>query len=108
MKKTGPDVLTPTMEDETIDEILGGKLRIIQKQKGYRFSLDAFLLAHFIRLKKGEHIIDLGTGSGVIAIIMGARKGCGRAVGVDIQEDLVDMAKLHHDVFVEHVSRGTG
>ncbi|MEN6321469.1 MAG: methyltransferase domain-containing protein [Syntrophaceae bacterium] len=81
------------MEDETIDEILGGRLRIVQKKKGYRFSLDAFLLAHFIRLKKDDHIIDLGTGSGVIAIIMGTRKECGRVVGIDVQEEMVDMAK---------------
>jgi tRNA1Val (adenine37-N6)-methyltransferase len=98
MKVTVRDVLTPTMEDETIDEILGGKLRIVQKKKGYRFSLDAFLLAHFIRLKKDDHIIDLGTGSGIIAIIISARKECGRAVGVDIQEELVDMAKRSVEV----------
>jgi len=98
MKETIRDVLKLTMEDETIDEILGGKLRIIQEKKGYRFSLDAFLLTHFIRLKKGDHIIDLGTGSGVIAIIMGTRKECGRVVGIDVQEKLVDMAKRSVEV----------
>ena len=98
MKENVLDVSTMNKEDETVDEILGGRLRIFQKKKGYRFSLDAFLLAHFIRLKKGDHIIDLGTGSGVIAIIMGRRKECGKVVGIDVQEELVDMAKRSVEV----------
>jgi tRNA1Val (adenine37-N6)-methyltransferase len=98
MKETVRDVLTLKKEDETIDEILEGRLRIVQKKKGYRFSLDAFLLANFIRLKKGEHVVDMGTGSGVIAIIMGIRKECDRVVGIDIQEELVDMAKRSVEV----------
>jgi tRNA1Val (adenine37-N6)-methyltransferase len=93
MKKTGPDLSALRKNGETIDEISGSRLRIFQKEKGYRFSIDALLLAYFVHLKKGDHIIDLGTGSGVIAVIMAQRKECGRVVGVDIQEELVDMAK---------------
>lgn len=93
MKKTSPDVSVLRREGETVDELLGGRIRIFQKEKGYRFSMDALLLAHFIYLKKGDIIIDLGTGSGVIAIIMARRKECGKVFGVDIQEELVDMAK---------------
>ncbi|HVO67971.1 MAG TPA: tRNA1(Val) (adenine(37)-N6)-methyltransferase [Syntrophales bacterium] len=93
MKKTGTDVSALRREGETVDELLGGRIRIFQKKKGYRFSVDALLLAHFISLKKGDAIIDLGTGSGVIAIILAQRKECGKVVGVDIQEELVDMAK---------------
>lgn len=93
MKKTDPYISIVRREGETIDEMLGGKLRIFQKKKGYRFSLDALLLAHFVRLKKRDHIIDLGTGSGVIAIIIARREECAKVVGIDIQEELVDMAK---------------
>lgn len=93
MKKTGPDLSALRKNGETIDEISGSRLRIFQKEKGYRFSIDALLLAQFVHLKKGDHIIDLGTGSGVIAVIMAQRKECGRVVGVDIQEELIDMAK---------------
>lgn len=93
MKKTGPDVSVLIREGETVDELLGGRIRIFQKKKGYRFSIDALLLAHFIYLKMGDIIIDLGTGSGVIAIITAQRKECSKVVGVDIQEELVDMAK---------------
>ena len=93
MKKTGTDVSTLQKEGETVDELVGGRIRIIQKKKGYRFSLDALLLAHFISLRNGDHIADLGTGSGVIAMIMAKRRECGKVIGVDIQEELVDMAK---------------
>lgn len=77
---------------ETVNAILDGKLKVIQKKRGYRFSLDALLLAHFVRLKKGDHILDLGTGSGVIPMILATRSLCSRIVGLDVQDDLIDMA----------------
>lgn len=79
-------------EGETVDAICGGRLRIIQKKRGYRFSLDALLLAHFVALRKGDEVIDLGTGGGVIALILAYRFGCGRVLGIDIQQGLVEMA----------------
>jgi tRNA1Val (adenine37-N6)-methyltransferase len=81
------------LKGETVDGILGGKLRIIQKEKGYRFSLDALLLAHFVRLQEGEHAIEMGAGSGIISLILSGRWACGKIVGVEIQEELADMAK---------------
>ncbi len=79
--------------EETVDEILGGRLRILQKKTGYRFSLDALLLAHFAGLREGDDLIDLGTGSGIIALILADRYPCGRVLGIEIQEQLVIMAK---------------
>jgi tRNA1Val (adenine37-N6)-methyltransferase len=92
MKKNDLHVLKLRREGETVDELLGRRVKIFQKEKGYRFSVDALLLAHFVRVEKGDRIVDLGTGSGVIAIIMAQRAGCAKVVGVDIQEELVDMA----------------
>lgn len=96
-------------EGETVDELLGRRVKIFQKEKGYRFSVDALLLAHFVRVKEGDLIVDLGTGSGVIAIIVAQRRECGQVVAVDIQEELVDMARrsvmlndLHEKVSVCH------
>lgn len=81
-------------DDETLDELFGGRLRIIQKKKGYRFSIDAVLLAHFARLKRGERVIDLGAGSGVISIILALRfPGSGRITGLELQRPLADMAR---------------
>lgn len=78
---------------ETIDEILGGRLRIVQKKRGYRFSLDALLLAHFARLGSGEAIIDLGTGSGIVALILACLHPCSRILGIEIQEPMAEMAR---------------
>jgi tRNA1Val (adenine37-N6)-methyltransferase len=80
-------------DGETVDEILGGRLRIIQKKRGYRFSLDALLLAHFAALREGDDLIDLGTGGGIIALILAQRVHCGRVLGIDIQDELVAIAK---------------
>ncbi len=79
--------------DETVDDILGGRLRIIQKKTGYRFSLDALLLAHFAGLSEGDALIDLGTGSGIVALILAGRYRCGRVLGIEIQDQLVTMAR---------------
>ena len=79
-------------EDESVDDLLKGRLKIIQRKRGYRFSLDAVLLAHFSRVEPGERVFDLGTGSGVIPLILA---GCSRPqeiIGLEIQDDLADMA----------------
>ncbi len=93
MKQNCPDVSMLKKRGETVDELLSGRIKIFQKERGYRFSIDALLLAHFVRVKKGDLVVDLGTGSGVIAIIMAQRKECRQVVAVDIQEDLIDMAR---------------
>lgn len=80
-------------DEETVDEILKGKLKVIQKIRGYRFSIDALLLAHFVHVKKNDRVLDMGTGSGVIAMIIACRWPCGKVIGVDVQDDLVDMAR---------------
>ncbi|MFH1079934.1 MAG: methyltransferase [Pseudomonadota bacterium] len=78
---------------ETVDQILEGKLKIIQKEKGYRFSIDALLLSHFVGIKVSDHVLDLGAGGGIIPMILAKRGGCGRIAGLDIQDDLIDMAR---------------
>ncbi len=78
--------------EETLDEILGGRLRILQKKRGYRFSLDALLLAAFVVLRRNDVLIELGTGSGVIAMILAHRFLSGRILGIDIQEEFVERA----------------
>lgn len=78
---------------ETLEEALGGKLRIIQKKKGYRYSVDAFLLAHFVRLHKHDDVLDLGSGSGVVGLILAARCPQVTVLGLEIQEDLAEMSR---------------
>jgi tRNA1Val (adenine37-N6)-methyltransferase len=83
LKKTG----------ETVDDILGGRLKILQKEKGYRFSIDSLLLSHFIRLNRNNRLVDLGTGSGIIALILTYRFDLQGVTAMDVQTELVDMAQ---------------
>lgn len=78
--------------DETLDDLIIGKLKIIQAREGYRFSLDAVLLANFPSLQRVRNIIDLGTGSGVIPLLLSARSEETRITGVEIQDSMVERA----------------
>jgi tRNA1Val (adenine37-N6)-methyltransferase len=78
--------------DESLDILCNDKLRLLQKKKGYRFSMDPFLLAGFIRLKKHERVLDVGTGCGIIPIYMTKKGSRNRFVGIEIQEELYDLA----------------
>ena len=77
--------------EETLDDLLGGRLKVLQKKKGYRFSLDSILLAHFVRIEPGIKVLELGLGSGVISLILCYRTGCS-LTGVELQEQLAEMA----------------
>lgn len=78
--------------DETIDDL--DSYKIIQRKNGYRFSTDAVLLADFILpLKSTDSVIDLGTGSGVIPLILAQKSSVQKIVGIEIQEGLADIAE---------------
>jgi tRNA1Val (adenine37-N6)-methyltransferase len=78
-------------EDETVDYLTCGNLSIFQKKKGYRYSLDSYLLAAFVEEEPGTKILDIGSGSGVISILLSSIKGL-YATGVEIQEELAEMS----------------
>lgn len=80
-----------TDNEETLDDLLDGRLKILQKKRGYRFSLDSILLAHFVRIEPGMKVVELGLGSGVISLILCYRTGC-KLTGLEIQAQLADMA----------------
>ncbi|GAW91618.1 tRNA1(Val) (adenine(37)-N6)-methyltransferase [Calderihabitans maritimus] len=93
--------------DEKVEE-LTRKIKIIQSKRGYRFSLDAVLLAHFVTLRPGEKVIDLGTGSGVIPLLLKSRQPDLTVVGLELQAELADMARrsvelnnLQETVFIQ-------
>ena len=81
------------IEEETADGILNGSLRVFQKKKGYRFSLDSILLSHFALLKPKTSNIDLGCGSGIIMLILARRFPLTIWTGVEIQEGLAALAR---------------
>ena len=80
-------------EEETLDMLFGGRLKIVQKKKGYRFSIDALLLAHFTEPALKDRILDLGTGCGIIPLLLIFQQKAERVVGVEIQPSLEDLAR---------------
>lgn len=79
--------------DESVDAFFNDRIRIIQKKSGYRFSIDSMLLSHFVTLKKDSRVADLGSGSGVISIVIAHRYDTSHIDGVEIQRGLVDMSR---------------
>jgi len=79
---------------EAIDDLLHGELKLIQKKAGYRYSVDALLLADFVlpTIKPGHKILDIGAGSGVVSLILARRSRAKKILGVEIQESLAKMA----------------
>jgi len=79
--------------DETLDTFFNGEVQIIQKKKGYRFSVDAILLSQFIKIHKDERVIDLGTGCGILPLLLSHTTKARSFIGVEIQKGLADCAK---------------
>jgi tRNA1Val (adenine37-N6)-methyltransferase len=79
--------------DETLDTFFNGKLQIVQKKRGYRFSVDAILLSQFVKIQKDERVIDLGTGCGILPLLLSHITKARSFVGVEIQKGLADCAK---------------
>lgn len=80
------------MDDETLDALKCGNIFVLQKKQGYRYSLDAYLLAAFVEESPGAQVLDIGSGSGVISLLLAAMKGLS-VTGVEIQESVAEMAR---------------
>ena len=79
-------------DQETLDELKGYRLRIIQPRHGYRFSVDPLLLADFARIGKGERVLDLGTGCGIIPMLLARQEPSAQITGAEFQEVMADIA----------------
>jgi tRNA1Val (adenine37-N6)-methyltransferase len=90
------------IERLTGDTFFDGRLRVAQSRLGYRFSIDAVLLAHFVEPRPGQTLIDLGTGCGIIPLMLVFRHPRIRVWGVEIQPELVDLAA--DNVRVNHMA----
>ncbi len=80
-------------EDERIDDLQLGGLRILQKEHGFRFGMDAVLLADFVRLEERERAADFGTGTGILPLLLAGRGKGSHFDAFEIQLDMADMAK---------------
>lgn len=79
-------------DDETLDTFHRGRVLVLQKKRGYRFSVDAPLLADFIRIGEADEALEIGTGSGIVALLL-AGKPFGRITALEIQPELADLAR---------------
>ncbi|MCM1040122.1 MAG: tRNA1(Val) (adenine(37)-N6)-methyltransferase [Roseburia sp.] len=80
-------------ENERIDDLQRNGYRIIQNPQRFCFGMDAVLLSGFARVKEGETVLDLGTGTGIIPILISAKTPAGHLSGLEIQEESADMAR---------------
>ena len=80
-------------ENERIDDLERNGYRIIQDTERFCFGMDAVLLSGFARVKDGARVLDLGTGTGIIPILLEAKTGASHLTGLEIQVDSADMAR---------------
>ena len=86
-----PDHLSPPRYTE--DAFFDGRLNVRQKADGYRFSLDAVILAWHVTPASGAKIVDIGTGCGIIPLILTYRYGTVTVTGLEIQPGLAALAR---------------
>lgn len=77
---------------ERLDDLQIKGYKLIQDKEKFCFGIDAVLLSNFASIKTGDRVIDMGTGTGVIPILLAAKTMASNIVGVEIQEDMVEMA----------------
>ena len=77
---------------ERLDDLERSGLKIIQNANKFCFGMDAVLLTGFVKIRNGEKTLDLGTGTGIIPILLSAKTKGLHFTGLEIQEDMADMA----------------
>ena len=80
-------------KNESLCDLQRNGYQIIQDKDKFCFGMDAVLLSGFAEVKEGEHVIDLGTGTGILPILLEAKTDGEKFVGLEIQAESVDMAK---------------
>lgn len=83
-------LLKPT---ERIDDLERNNLKIIQDSDRFCFGMDAVLLSGFVKCKKGATVLDMGTGTGIIPILLSAKTEASFLTGLEIQKESADMAQ---------------
>ena len=79
--------------DETLEDLQLGGLRILQKREGFRFCTDAVILTDFARIAPSDVVVDFGTGTGILPLLLLGRGKGARFEALELQSDLADMAR---------------
>lgn len=81
------------MENERLDDLQRNGLKIIQKTDGFCFGMDAVLLSGFASVKPGETVLDMGTGTGIIPLLLSAKTEGRHFTGLEVQDEIARMAE---------------
>ncbi len=97
MKELEQELIMP---HERVDDLQLEGLKIIQDPKGFCFGIDAVLLSHFVKVKRTHRIVEFGTGTGIIPILLAGKTQFEHLYAFEVQEEVADMArrsvKLNH------------
>ncbi len=85
-----PFLLPPLAEDERLDTV-NEKIRLIQKKQGLTFGTDAFLLAAFVKSASKTHAVDLGSGTGILPLLLLAKGKIKSATAVEVQPAFAEL-----------------
>lgn len=80
-------------ENEKIEDLQCRGLKIIQNKDWFCFGMDSVLLANYCEIKEGEEIVDLGTGTGIIPILLYGKNKLKKIYGIELQKEVAEMAK---------------
>ena len=81
-------------ETERIDDLEYKGLKIIQNKNGFCFGIDSVLLSDFAKeIRNNSKVLDLGTGTGILCILLSAKTKLQKIYGIDVQEEVIEMAK---------------
>ena len=80
-------------KDESIDDLDLKGLKLIQKEKAFRFGIDAVLLSDFANVKSKHRAIDLCTGTGIVPFLLYGKYNPKEVWGIEIQEEMEEMAR---------------
>ena len=94
-------MISLVLPNERVDELQRNHYQIIQNPEKFCFGMDAVLLSSFAKAREGERVLDLGTGTGIIPILMEAKTKGANFIGLEIQEESADMAR--RSVLLNHL-----
>lgn len=103
-------MITKLNTGERLDDLQLDGYEIIQNPERFCFGIDAVLLSDFVKVKKDETVLDLGTGTGIIPVLLAAKTQGKHFTGLEIQQESADMARrsVEHNQLQDRINIVTG
>ena len=78
-------------DDEVLENLDSVEYKIIQKKKGFKVTLDPIILVNFLNIKKNIKILDIGTGTGIMPLLLGRKEEVKKIIAIEINEEIANM-----------------